>query len=285
MVQDMRLGSGPSPDLLSISLSATDYVGHGLGPGGQEMCLQLLSLDRSLGDFFRFMDSTRIDYAVILSADHGGLDIPERLQARGVKDAVRVDKNLTATNVGKTIAAKLNLQGPVLLGDVAGDVYVDRMLNAGDRSRALAEALAAYRAHPQVEAAYSRQQIERTPMPSGDPVQWSLIERARASYDPERSGDIIVMLKSHVMPIAEPHSGYVATHGSPWDYDRRVPILFWRAGAASTQPDAHMETADIMPTAAALLGLTADLGKIDGHCRPEVVHCPAQPAGTERGKR
>ena len=286
MVQDMRLGTGPTPDLLSISLSATDYVGHGLGPGGQEMCLQLLSLDRSLGDFFRFMDNTGVDYAVVLSADHGGLDIPERLQAKGVKDAVRVDKNLTATNIGKTIASKLNLQGPVLLGDVVGDIYLDQSLNHGDRARALSEALAIYRAHPQVQAAYSRQQIEATPMPSGDPVRWSLIQRARASYDRERSGDIVVMLKPHVMPIAEPHAGFVATHGSPWDYDRRVPILFWRPGNASTNVESPVETADIMPTAAAILGLTTDLGRIDGHCRPEVVDCPAvRPAGTERGKR
>ena len=286
MVQDMRLGTGPTPDLLSISLSATDYVGHGLGPGGQEMCLQLLSLDRSLGDFFRFMDNTGVDYAVVLSADHGGLDIPERLQAKGVKDAVRVDKNLTATNIGKTIASKLNLQGPVLLGDVVGDIYLDQSLNHGDRARALNEALAIYRAHPQVQAAYSRQQIEATPMPSGDPVRWSLIQRARASYDRERSGDIVVMLKPHVMPIAEPHAGFVATHGSPWDYDRRVPILFWRPGNASTNVESPVETADIMPTAAAILGLTTNLGRIDGHCRPEVADCPAaRPAGTEQGKR
>jgi len=286
LVQDMRLGSGQAPDLLSISLSATDYIGHGLGPGGQEMCLQLLSLDRSLGDFFRFMDSTGVDYAVILSADHGGLDIPERLQAKGVKDAVRVDKNLTATNVGKTIAAKLGVQGPVLLGDVSGDVYIDEALKGGERARALSEALAIYRAHPQVQAAFSRQQIEATAMPAGDPVKWSLIERARASYDRERSGDIVVMLKPHVMPIAEPHAGFVATHGSPWDYDRRVPILFWRAGEPSSQPEAHMETADIMPTAAAILGLSTDFGRIDGHCRPEVAQCPvSQAVGTERGRR
>jgi arylsulfatase A-like enzyme len=232
------------------------------------------------------LDSASVDYAVILSADHGGLDIPERLQAKGVKDAVRVDKNLTATNVGKTIAARLRLQGPVLLGDVAGDVYIDQALNAGDRARALIEALAIYRAHPQVQAAYSRQQIEATPMPGGDPIRWSLIQRARASYDRERSGDIFVMLKPHVMPIAEPHTGFVATHGSPWDYDRRVPILFWRAGGPPSQPEAHMETADIMPTAAAILGLSADLGRIDGHCRPEVAQCPGpRGAGTERGNR
>jgi arylsulfatase A-like enzyme len=245
----------------------------------------LLSLDRSLGDFFRFMDSTGIDYAVILSADHGGLDIPERLRAKGVADAVRVDPDLTATNVGKAIAAKLKLPGPVLLGDVAGDVYIDHGLSAGDRTRVLAEALAAYRAHPQVQAAYSRAQIERTAMPSGDPTRWSLLERARASYDRERSGDILVMLKPHVMPIAAPRSGYAATHGSPWDYDRRVPILFWRKGMPAANPAQPVETADIMPTAAAMLGLPGGVGTIDGHCLADVAQCPAAASPVERGQR
>ena len=285
MVQDMHLGSGQVSDLLSISLSATDYVGHGFGPGGQEMCLQLASLDRSLGDFFRFMDSTKMDYAVILSADHGGLDIPERLTARGVADAARVDPALTAANVGKAIAARLNLSGPVLLGDVSGDVYIDRALRPREHDLALREALAAYRAHPQVEAAYSRDQIERTPMPSGDPTQWTLLERARASYDPQRSGDILVILKPHVMPIASPHAGYVATHGSPWDYDRRVPILFWRRGMSPSAPGKSIETVDIMPTAAAMLGFTGDLGKIDGHCLADVAACPiTSSVPVERGQ-
>ena len=72
------LGRGASTDLLAVGLSATDYVGHTYGTGGQEMCLQLLELDRDLGDFFARLDGWGIDYAVALTADHGGLDIPER---------------------------------------------------------------------------------------------------------------------------------------------------------------------------------------------------------------
>jgi predicted AlkP superfamily pyrophosphatase or phosphodiesterase len=285
LVQDMRLGNGTAPDLLSISLSATDYVGHSFGSGGQEMCLQLLSLDRSLGDFLRFMDRTRVDYAVVLTADHGGLDIPERLRARGVADAARVDPALTAVNIGKAIAAKLKLSGPILIGDLAGDVHLDRALRPADRGRALREALAAYRAHPQVEAAYSGEQIARTAMPGGDPTRWSLLQRARASYDRQRSGDIVVMLKSHIMPIAVPRSGYAATHGSPWDYDRRVPMLFWRSGFPGSQPAEAIETVDIMPTAAAIMGLSSPLGAIDGHCLAAAAPCAAvAPPDPERGR-
>ena len=74
------------------------------------------------------------------------------------------------------------------------------------------------------------------------------------------------MLKPRVTPIPESGLGYVATHGSVWDYDRRVPILFWRKGlTAFEQPNAVM-TVDIMPTLAALIDLPVDAAKIDGRC-------------------
>jgi hypothetical protein len=211
----------------------------------------------------------------VLSADHGGLDIPERLRLHGVTDAARVDPALGATAMGKRIAAKLGLSGPVLIGEYSGDIWIDKALKPADRTLVLKEALADYRAHPQVAAAFSRDQIARTPMPSGNPVAWTLLQRARASYDPERSGDIIVFLKSHIMPIPNPTT-YVATHGSPWDYDRRVPIAFWRRGMAPSAPQEPVETADIMPTLAAMLGLPLSAPAIDGHCLGQVpgVVCP-----------
>src|SRR4029079_12071112 len=113
------------------------------------MCLQLLELDRELGDFFAFLDRSGVDYAVALSADHGGLDIPERLRLRGGADAARVDPALSASAVGKSIGQRLGLSGPVLIGDFSGDVWIDKRLTGIDRSRAQREALKAYRAHPQ----------------------------------------------------------------------------------------------------------------------------------------
>ena len=270
LVQEMNLGKGPSPDVLAVSLSATDYVGHAYGPGGQEMCLQLLELDREIGDFLSFLDRSGVDYAVALSADHGGLDLPERLRARGVADAARVDPALSATAMGKRLAQRLGLNGPVLIGDFNGDVFIDRALKGADRARVLNAALAEYRAHPQVAAAYSREQIAKTAMPSGSPTTWSLLQKARASFDDERSGDIVVILKPRIMPIVET-SRYAATHGSPWDYDRRVPIAFWRKGFSPLAREEAVETADIMPTLAAILGLALGPPAIDGHCLEGVL--------------
>jgi len=240
------------------------------------MCLQLFSLDRDLGDFFRLLDRSGIDYAVALTADHGGQDIPERLRLQGVA-ASRVDPALAAAEIGKAIAAKLKLNGPVLLGDFFGDIYLDRALKPADRARVLREAVAAYRAHPQVEAVFTADQLGRTALPTAGPDRWSMIERARASFDPGRSGDLVVLLRRNVTPIAKPSRTFTATHGSPWDYDRRVPILFWRPGMTPADREEAIETVDIMPTLAAMLGVPIQSGSVDGKCLAGVlgIACPS----------
>lgn len=278
LIEEMQLGRGQSTDVISIGLSGTDVIGHSFGNEGVEMCLQLLSLDRDLGDFFRLMDSRGIDYMVVLTADHGGQDIPERRRLHGTPGATRVDAKLTAKDVGAAVGAELGLKGPVLYGDGSfGDMYVDRALSPSDQARALAAAVAMFRAHPQVEVVFTRQQLAAAPSPTAPPNEWSLLDKARASFDPERSGDFIVLLKRDIMPIPDT-TRYAATHGSPWDYDRRVPILFWRPGMAHNERNDSIETADIMPTLAATIGLAVDQNSIDGQCLTGVqgVNCPAR---------
>lgn len=266
--RELRLGQGSAPDLLAIGLAATDYVGHGRGTQGAEMCINLLALDRALGAFFDGLDRAGIDYVVMLTSDHGGLDLPERSGEEGIGDAARVDPALRVTTVGRAIGQRLGLAGPVLFGDSSfGDIYLDRALSEADRRRAHDEAVRAYRAHPQVAAVLTRAEIEATPVPAGPPDSWSLAERARASFDPQRSGDIVVLLRPRVTPIADASRGSVATHGSPWDYDRRVPILFWRRGMTPFEQPLAIETIDIMPTLAALIGLPVPADSIDGRCR------------------
>lgn len=274
---ELGLGEGEATDLLIVGLSANDYVGHTFGTQGSEMCLQLLSLDRSLGDFFRLLDSTGVDYAVMLTADHGGVDIPERDRDHGHAGAVRVDPALHATAMGRAIGAQLGLEGRLLWGDGAsGDIYVDRALAPADRLRVAEAAIRAYRAHLQVEAVLTAEEIRAAASPSGPPDQWRLIDRARASYDPERSGDFLVLLKERVSPVFDTSRGYVTTHGSPWNYDRRVPILFWRPGMAPSERGEAVETADILPTLAAMIGLAIAPGSIDGRCLDiDGVRCPA----------
>jgi predicted AlkP superfamily pyrophosphatase or phosphodiesterase len=112
------------------------------------------------------------------------------------------------------------------------------------------------------------------PLPTRSPDKWSIADRVRASFDPQRSGDLYVVLKQYVSPIAKPGPGYVSTHGSVWDYDRRVPILFWRRGMTSSSSPDHVATVDILPTLAAEIGVPLSR-PLDGHCLSiQGVSCP-----------
>jgi phosphonoacetate hydrolase len=278
-----RLGEGPQTDLLILGLSATDYVGHAVGTGGGEMCLQLLSLDRELGDFFARMDATGVDYAVVLTADHGGHDAPERNRDNALPAAERVDAALDPEALGTAIAAELGLSptGPLLFADAPfGDFYVNRSLSAADRARVTAAAVRRIGAHRQVDHVFTAADIAALPLSRRSPELWSVAERLRANYDARRSGDFIVVLKDRVTPIPEAGPGYVATHGSVWDYDRRVPILFWRAGMRAFEQPNPVMVVDIVPTLAGLIGLPVDPQTIDGRCLDLVAgpgsSCPVQ---------
>jgi hypothetical protein len=267
LVDEMQLGRGAAPDILSVSLSATDYVGHAYGTEGEEMCLNMVELDREIGDFLAVLDGRGIDYAVALTADHGGKDIPERERLAGVADAARVDPALGSATVGAKLTAQLGLPGPGLIGGSNfGDMYIDKRLAPADQKRLLDAAVAFYRSQPQVEAVFTASEIAATPLPTRTLDQWSIIERVRESYYPGRSGDFFVVLKKDVTPIADTSHGFVATHGSVWDYDRRVPILFWRAGFRGATVNTPADTVDIMPTLAALIDLPLAPASVDGHC-------------------
>ncbi|BBB07559.1 alkaline phosphatase family protein [Sphingopyxis sp. EG6] len=265
--QVRKMGEGSGTDLLIVGLSATDYVGHGAGTEGSEMCLQMMGLDRELGDFFARLDATGIDYAVALTADHGGHDMPERNRQNGWPAAERVDRALDPDALGKAVAEKLGLPQPLLYGDGPfGDMYLSKALTPAQRKAAQDEILARLRAHPQIEAVITADELANRPISNRAPDTWSLHDKLRASFHPDRSGDFVVVLKPRVTPIPESGLGYVATHGSVWDYDRRVPMLFWRKGLTGfEQPNAVM-TVDILPTLASLIGLPVDAGKIDGRC-------------------
>ena len=274
LVQQMRLGDGSAPDLLAIGLSATDYVGHTYGPGGVEMCLQLTALDRDIGDFLAFLDERTLDYAVVLTADHGGLDIPERTRASGVPDAARIDPAILPAGLGEAIGKQLGIAGPVLIGDY----YVAPDVPAARRAEVLALATQLLTAHGQVEEVHGRADVAAVPMPRTPPERWSIIERMRASYDPVRSGDLLVAYKENITPIPDTSVGYVSTHGSVWDHDRKVPIAFWWKGVAPSDRSESAMTVDIMPTLAAMIGLAVPAGSVDGRCLEAVAGsgCSAQ---------
>jgi hypothetical protein len=281
LIENMGLGRQAQTDLIAIGLSANDYIGHTYGTEGTEMCIQQMSLDRELGAFFDRLDGDGIDYEVVLTADHGGHDLPERHRENAIPDETRVDAALAPRALSDAVAAKTGLSGQLIYGDgPAGDLYFAPTLSPAQRAKVQASTLAILRAHPQVQSVFTKAEIAATPIPGGSPENWSLIQEARASFDPHRSGDLLLLLKPRVTPITDPTKGYVATHGSPWDLDRRVPILFWRKGITPFEQPLGVETVDIMPTLAATIGLTVPRGEIDGRCLDLVAgpesSCPAR---------
>lgn len=269
LVAEMQLGRGAAPDLLSVSLSATDYIGHGFGTEGMEMCIQMAELDHVLSRFFATLDGTGVDYLVVLTADHGGLDLPERLAVQGLPGAMRVDPALAPAALGKELAGELGLsiEGPLLYGDgPSGDYWISKAISPDQRARVANALTSRLRAHPQVAAVFTRDELAQLPTPAGNPQDWTLRERARASFDAQRSGDVVMLLNRTVVSIAVPGPGYVATHGSAWDYDRRVPLLFWRKGWTGFEQPGPVETVDIAPTLAAVLGMKMPEGAFDGRC-------------------
>jgi arylsulfatase A-like enzyme len=264
----MKLGKGSAPDVLSVSLSANDYIGHAYGTEGAEMCIQMQQLDLALGDFFIALDQEKIDYAVVLTADHGGFDLPERLNAQALPAAQRAGEALLPEKLSAAVGAKLGLEpkGLILSDGAFGDYWVRRDLSADQKAKVIEAAKAELAPNKQVAAVLSADELASVPAPTGSPETWTLAQRAKASFYAPRSGDFYVMLARGVVPIVKPAPGIVATHGSPWDYDRRVPMLFWRAGMAGFEQPSPVETVDIAPTLAAWIGLGVPAGAFDGRC-------------------
>ena len=267
---ELALGKGPATDVLSVGLSGTDSIGHTYGHQGVEMCIQLAEVDRMIGRLLAFLDTRKVDYVVVLSADHGGIDAPEGLQQQAYPRAVRVDDALLPAALAKVVSARTGIKaeaGPLIFGDGPfGDFYISASLNPGEKQRASTALVSLLKAHSQVAAVFTARELAEAPLPSASPQDWSLKDRARASFDSERSGDVVALLDRAVVPIPASSLFIATTHGSPWDYDRRVPILFWRKGMRGFEQPAPVETVDIAPSLTAVLGLKVPEGAFDGRC-------------------
>jgi predicted AlkP superfamily pyrophosphatase or phosphodiesterase len=272
-MRQLELGKRGVVDLLAVSLAANDYVGHYFGTEGEEMCAQQISLDRTIGHLLDELDKTHVSYVVALTADHGGVDVTERNRQRGVVQAQRLDEKLLPSRMSAALAAMLGIPGPVILGanEFASDVWLSADIPASRRAEVLDAAARIYRSHPQVEIVFTKNELIGATPPTGPADEWTLLERAKASFDPQRSGDLIVLLKPYVSIYQKPKDverDYVATHGSPWAYDRRVPILFWWRGIGPFEQPKAVETVDIVPTFAGLIGLRLPDHEIDGQPLP-----------------
>jgi hypothetical protein len=247
----LELGKDDTADLLVVSYSQTDYVGHAFTPQSWEAMDAMLVLDQDLERLFTALDE-RVGadrYTVVLSADHGAADA----------NAKRVDE--TAMTLAATEAIKvLGLKAEAKFSDPF--LFIEGELTDEDRAKAAAAAADAARAFDGIAAAHPWR-AEGLP---DDAVAKQQIEVA---LHPTRGGDVFILLEPQTL-MAWQDSDRGTGHGSPWDHDTLVPLLMRGPGVVAQQGQ-RVDARAIAPTVAAMLGLEAprdaELGVIPGALR------------------
>jgi predicted AlkP superfamily pyrophosphatase or phosphodiesterase len=247
LVETRALGADAAPDVLAIGFSALDLVGHGFGPDSREIEDVLINLDQTIGDLLDVLDR-RVGpsgYVVALTADHGVAPIPE---ATG---SGRVMTEDLEERIVDLLHSRWGAERPGAYAVVRGPyVYFAHGILARLRAEPALwrEVLAAITTHPGVLRVLSADEL--TPS-AGDPI----VRAAALSYFPGRSGDLVIVTKPGW--VAGGRSGTAATsHGTPHDYDQRVPVVFFGNGIRAGRLSQAASPADIAPTLAHLAGIT-----------------------------
>jgi hypothetical protein len=240
-VEELGMGDDDVPDLLAISISSTDYVAHTFGPESWEYVDNLVRCDRALGALLARLEREHGPIAVLVTADHGGAPLPER-GGRG-----RLMPRELARGLDEALDAELG-EGEWVSAFVQPFVYLSE---AGrEREGAVELAVRWLEARPEVElAADVRDAIGwRT---SRDPLR-----RAVGLSVPEGvQGDVFVVpAEGYVMDEDMP-AGFGTSHGTPWAYDRLVPVLFAGPGIAPLRTRDPLPQDRVAATIAALLGI------------------------------
>ena len=258
LITNEHIGEGPNMDLLALGLSATNVIEHAFGNAGPEILDQIRRLDRRLGVFLDRVQVGGRTVAVVFSADHGGLDFPERLQDQGIP-AKRLDVDAWMKDLQSKVRKEFHLdQDLLLLGNdhFPNEVYFEPALarQLGDRKGWVPKVVQLIRAMPDVAAAASFSELEALPAHRfEDPRDESILYRLKYSATPERAGEILFAFQP-MISLGAPPDHDPAQHGTGWDYDRRVPLIFWGLWKAERRTDAA-STVDIAPTLSKELGI------------------------------
>jgi predicted AlkP superfamily pyrophosphatase or phosphodiesterase len=245
-IENEKLGADETTDLLTISFSANDLIGHTYGPYSREVEEVTLHTDKVLAQFFNYLDQKvgRDRVVVALTADHGVAPVPEQASALGLGG------RLDAKALAETIESVLDRQfedEKWITSYVNSNVYFDesvierRKVSTGEVERVACQAVAKV---PGIAACFTRSQLISGVLPP------TMIARSVANgFYAQRNGNIVVVPQ----PFHFFGEGLGTTHGTPYSYDTHVPVILYGAGIRPGIYYGASSPADIAPTLAALL--------------------------------
>lgn len=265
-----QLGKDDATDLLAVSFSSPDRTYHLYGPYSWEVQDQYLRLDKALGELIAAAEKAaggRANLSVIISADHGGADIPEGWAARGL-EASRLSPKSLVEVVNKELGAKVG-GAPLALAIEEVDLYLDHKLIADkklDLSAMRRQAAAVLAKLPEVALAVSRDDL------AGVDPSPGLLGAVRMGFHPERSGDVLVVLKPYRVSETEPAG---TSHGQPYAYDSDVPVLLFGRGVRPGVYPQVIKATDVAATMA-VLSEVGQPASCEGSPRAEALSLPAR---------
>ncbi len=266
-LQAMELGHGEHTDLLAVSFSTTDAVGHRYGPDSRELHDQILRLDKYLGIFidslYKVRDSSKIVFA--LTADHGTGPYPELRALKEHTKAQRADVWPTLY----TAMAKLMGAGAdsTTLQFEDGIIWInrDKTTKAGLKPDSVLDALAkSLRALDGVGRVDFVKDLAKA-----DTTKDAVARRWLHMLPSDLPADLVVSLA----PYAYYAGVTMSTHGTPNDYDAHVPVIFYGPWFKAGKYSEKALVADMAPTLAAVAGVTPS-EKLDGSVRAEAIRKP-----------
>ncbi len=261
MVRREKIGAGETTDLLLLSCSAADAVGHAYGPHSQEILDYYLRLDRYLDTLLCELDTLvgRGNYVVALSSDHGVLDLPpaeHRISKNDYKSAIFGAFSDTVP-LTKHDSMVLLMGSDIILLRTAREANAPN-LQLTDSILKILDAL------PYID----RSVYLRFNGPDFRGLFPNMRLEATNCY-PSRMPHFMVIFKDSLY-LTNSETG--TSHGSPWWYDRHVPIVFWGPGIKAQHYRDRVRTVDVAPTMADLLGIEIP-DSLDGHSLvDEIIH-------------
>ncbi len=248
LIDEEEIGKDDITDFLAVSFSSTDYVGHIFGPSSLESEDNLVRLDRTLAQLLSYVDQ-KVGLAntlIVLSADHGGVDAPAVLQNSGL-DAGYMDGKAFDTEVlNQQVKTALGISRNVIASFSYPYVYYDRdeIARSGIDPSQIYPVLKPYlEAIPGMLEAVDCQALVSGEKPSSD-----LYDLVLNNFHPQRSGDIAIITKPYW--YINDFDGLIvaSTHGSPWNYDTHVPVVFAGHGIQAQNVYRKVQTVDIALT-------------------------------------